>query len=136
MTLRPSVPKFRTCGRFGNLNTVIDFLSICVCFVLSMTSVLNHVISQSFSQSLSPFNCMLHNFSDFRKEAARFGFQVKSPKLCSMCELESPSSSGINWPSKGYFKLNCAYSSHKVCNSDHLDQHPHTVTLVVLLENP
>lgn len=127
------VTEFRSCGRTGNLNSVM-ICFVCVYFVLSVAIVLTNVMNQSSSKSWSLLYYMMDNISDFRKWVSGFGFQLKPSKLCILCELTRISFSGINWPSEGSFNFNFAYSFHRVCNNEHLDQLPYIVTWVDLLD--
>ncbi|AGV92852.1 gag protein [Galidia ERV] len=75
---------------------------------------------------LSPLECLIKNFSDFRNRAAGYGATVNAFDLRKFCELEWPTF-GVGWPGVGTLDVGTASAVRAVCYSTpgHPDQVPY-----------
>nr|ABD46828.1 gag protein [Reticuloendotheliosis virus]ARM38916.1 gag protein [Fowlpox virus]AIG99438.1 gag protein [Reticuloendotheliosis virus]UJR02111.1 gag protein [Fowlpox virus]UJR02115.1 gag protein [Reticuloendotheliosis virus] len=87
---------------------------------------------------LTPLECILKNFSDFKKRAGDYGEDVDSFTLRKLCELEWPTF-GVGWPKEGTldFRVVAAVRNIVFGNPGHPDQVIYiTVWIDITIERP
>ncbi|XP_039723127.1 uncharacterized protein LOC120606070 isoform X2 [Pteropus medius] len=75
---------------------------------------------------LTPLQCLLNHFKDFRKRAQGYGASVTPFDLQRFCQLDWPTL-GVGWPSEGSFDLQMAFRVRGIVygNPGHPDQAPY-----------
>lgn len=87
---------------------------------------------------LSPLECLIKNFDDFRRRADGYGAPVNAFDLRKFCEREWPTF-GVGWPDIGTFDLATVQAVRRTCygNPGHPDQIPYIeVWLDILWDGP
>lgn len=88
--------------------------------------------------SLTPLECFIKNFQDFKKRAGDYGAPVDAFRLRKFCELEWPTFS-VGWPSTGTYDINLCLWVRKVVygRPGHPDQMPYIdVWIDILTDQP
>lgn len=101
------------------------FVSLCLsCFVL-LRVLYCGTMGQSQGK-LTPLQCMLNNFKDFRRRARAYGASVTPFDLQRFCQLDWPTF-GVGWPSEGSFNMQTAFRVRSVIygKPGHPDQIPY-----------
>lgn len=115
--------------------TFVGSLVTGILIVLSLTAKMGQDNSKG---PLSPLECLMKNFDDFKKRAGSYGVTVNVYDLRKFCELEWPTF-GVGWPDVGTFEMSIAARVRTVCygNPGHPDQIPYIDTWIdIIVDQP
>lgn len=111
----------------------------CLCLTSIFLTVLRAEMGQASSNScLSPLECFIKNFQDFKKRAEGYGVSVDAFTLRKFCELEWPTFN-VDWPSTGTYDINLCLGVRQVVygRPGHPDQIPYIdVWIDILTDQP
>lgn len=83
------------------------FSSLTLLLALTVPSLLAKMGQGGSKGPLSPLECLLKNFSDFRRRAGNHGTSGNAFDLRKFCELEWPTFT-VGWPSEGTLDIGVA----------------------------